>query len=250
MSTGPDLFVVCKRCGSEVSPYITECPYCGARLQKRAPKLERGALPKTPRRERARRTSLPRLRPGEIPGIRPDRRPVATWALVLAAVAATVAQIAGAFSVTDVALYPGVKDPWRAATTLFIYQRGLYEAVTLGAVALFGWLLERRHGPWAPILVFLLAGAGGVLAAMAAGETLAFGGLSGALGLVGAWAGRDLLGGRRGHEDDSDMLGGLAIAAVLLLMPAAVDEASAPAAIAGAVIGLVLGLPLARLRER
>jgi len=35
----PDLFVVCKKCGSEVSPYITECPYCGNRLRKRAPKI-------------------------------------------------------------------------------------------------------------------------------------------------------------------------------------------------------------------
>ena len=42
MSTGgPDLFVICKNCGSEVSPYITECPYCGNRLRKRAPKLDR-----------------------------------------------------------------------------------------------------------------------------------------------------------------------------------------------------------------
>ena len=29
MTSGADLFVVCKQCGSEVSPYITECPYCG-----------------------------------------------------------------------------------------------------------------------------------------------------------------------------------------------------------------------------
>src|SRR3712207_6963529 len=36
MASGPDLFVVCKSCGSEVSPYITECPYCGTRLRKRA----------------------------------------------------------------------------------------------------------------------------------------------------------------------------------------------------------------------
>src|SRR5208282_1634264 len=39
MSSGADLFVVCKQCGSEVSPYITECPYCGHRLRRRAPKL-------------------------------------------------------------------------------------------------------------------------------------------------------------------------------------------------------------------
>ncbi|MEA2190098.1 MAG: hypothetical protein QOI73_219, partial [Solirubrobacteraceae bacterium] len=37
----PDLFVVCKNCNAEVSPYITECPYCGMRLRKRAPKIER-----------------------------------------------------------------------------------------------------------------------------------------------------------------------------------------------------------------
>ena len=37
----PDLFVVCKNCGSEVSPYVTECPYCGQRVRKRAPKLDR-----------------------------------------------------------------------------------------------------------------------------------------------------------------------------------------------------------------
>ncbi len=37
----PELSVVCKSCGSEVSPYVTECPYCGHRLRKRAPKLER-----------------------------------------------------------------------------------------------------------------------------------------------------------------------------------------------------------------
>ena len=37
----PELSVVCRSCGEEVSPYVTECPYCGTRLRKRAPKLER-----------------------------------------------------------------------------------------------------------------------------------------------------------------------------------------------------------------
>src|SRR5207302_6768802 len=50
MSSGADLFVVCKQCGSEVSPYITECPYCGHRLRRRAPKLPREhALGRSPR---------------------------------------------------------------------------------------------------------------------------------------------------------------------------------------------------------
>jgi len=60
MASGPDLFVVCKKCGSEVSPYITECPYCGSRLRKRAPKLERGGTPKPPKPAR-KRPSLGRL---------------------------------------------------------------------------------------------------------------------------------------------------------------------------------------------
>src|SRR5580704_18485083 len=45
MTSGADLFVVCKQCGSEVSPYITECPYCGNRLRRRAPKLPRVNAP-------------------------------------------------------------------------------------------------------------------------------------------------------------------------------------------------------------
>src|SRR5215213_3502318 len=91
----PDLFVVCKSCGSEVSPYVTECPYCGTRLRKRAPKIEReGGVPKPPkpgrggttrqpRRARKQREAGPRLsklRTGEIPGLAGDelRRPYAT----------------------------------------------------------------------------------------------------------------------------------------------------------------------------
>src|SRR6478609_11322749 len=52
-----ELSVICKNCGSEVSPYVTECPYCGARLRKRAPKLERrgDALEAKPRRRAGRR---------------------------------------------------------------------------------------------------------------------------------------------------------------------------------------------------
>src|SRR5438270_5045984 len=86
MSTGnPDLFVICKSCGAEVSPYITECPYCGNRLRKRAPKLDRdGRVAEKRRRRRPQAPTLPRLRRGEIPGIRAELRPYATFALVIA----------------------------------------------------------------------------------------------------------------------------------------------------------------------
>jgi len=251
MASGPDLFVVCRSCGREVSPYITECPYCGNRLRKRAPKLERGGTPKPPKPPR-KRPSLGRLRPGEIPGIRAERRPYATFALVLAAIVVTILLNAAVFRLGDLALGAGVTDEyWRAVTTLFVYTQTGYEIVVLAAVFLFGWLLERRHGPWVPLLVFLAGGAGGMLIAIAGGDAdLALGGNGGALALLGAWVVRDLLGRRRGSEDDSDMLGVLAIAVVLVLLPLASYEASALAGLGGGAIGLLLGLALSRLRER
>jgi membrane associated rhomboid family serine protease len=251
MSSGPDLFVVCKSCGSEVSPYITECPYCGTRLRKRAPKIERGGGPKGSRGGRSRRSQLPRLRPGEIPGIRADRRPWAVWGLVLGAIAVTIALNAGLLRLDQVALAQGLDAPWRALTTVFAYTHSLYEVVVLGAIALFGWLLERRHGAWAPLLVFLVAGCGGALFAVrVAGDTIALGANGAALGMLCAWVVRDLLGRRRGVQDDSDLLGALAIAAVLILMPVASDDASAAAGFAGGIAGLILGLALAGLPER
>jgi membrane associated rhomboid family serine protease len=251
MASGPDLFVVCKSCGSEVSPYITECPYCGTRLRKRAPKLERGGVPKPPRSGRARRTQLPRLRPGEIPGIRADHRPWAVWGLVIASVLVTIALNVGLLGLDQVVLALGFEAPWRALTTVFAYTQSLYEVAVLAAVALFGWLLERRHGAWAPLLVFLVCGCGGALFAVrVAGDTIALGANGAALGLLGAWVVRDLLGRRRGLPDDSDLLGALAIGAVLILLPIASDDASAAAGFAGGVAGLILGLGLARLPER
>src|SRR5215210_1744189 len=119
MASGPDLFVVCKSCGSEVSPYITECPYCGTRLRKRAPKLDRGGTPKPPRRARPR---LAPLRRGEIPGIRPDRRPYATIALIATSVVVKLIGRAGVGAIADLLLGgPLDGDWWRPVTTQFFY---------------------------------------------------------------------------------------------------------------------------------
>src|SRR3954453_10557985 len=89
-----ELFVVCKNCGSEVSMYVTECPYCGQRVRKRAPKLERGAEPEPVERKR-RTPRLPKLRRDEIPGIAPESRPYATMVLIVACLGTTVAWVAG-----------------------------------------------------------------------------------------------------------------------------------------------------------
>jgi membrane associated rhomboid family serine protease len=251
MSSGPDLFVICKSCGSEVSPYVTECPYCGTRLRKRAPKLDRGGVPKAPRHSRL-RPSLGRLRPGEIPGIRADRRPYATIALVVAAALATLGARVGAWDYGQLWFPAGAhQELWRSATALFAYLGTAYEVVTLAVVFFFGWLLERRHGPWAPLLAFFACGAGGLLVADALGEgQIALGANGAALGLIGAWAMRDVLGRRRGREDDSDLLGALAVAAAVVCIPLVDGEASPIAGVAGGLIGVLLGLGLARLRER
>jgi membrane associated rhomboid family serine protease len=251
MASGPDLFVVCKKCGSEVSPYITECPYCGTRLRKRAPKLERGGVRRDAKAPRRRRT-LSRLKPGEIPGIRAERRPYATITLVLASIVMTLGVRAGAWDATKLLLLSGTDEYYRTVTTLFLYGQTGVEVVCLGAIFLFGWLLERRHGPWAPLLVFLAGGAGGMFLAIAADDIdiIAAGGNGAALALLAAWAMRDVLGRRRGVEDDSDLLGVLAIAAVLILLPLASDDLSALAGLGGGVVGVILGLLFARLPER
>jgi membrane associated rhomboid family serine protease len=250
MSSGPDLYLVCKSCGAEVSPYITECPYCGTRIQKRAPKLDRGGVPKVPRKARQ-RPQLPRLKPGEIPGIRADRRPWMTWVLVLASVLVTVALKSGLLNYDDLGYSIGFTDPWRPFTTLFTYISTGYEVVAVGAIALFGFLLERRHGWWAPLLVFVVCGAGGAYVAVeVANEGTVLGANGAALGMLAAWSMRDILGRRRGYEDESDLLGVLAIAAVLILLPLASTDASGVAGVVGGVAGIILGLGLARLRER
>jgi membrane associated rhomboid family serine protease len=252
MASGPDLFVVCKKCGSEVSPYITECPYCGTRLRKRAPKLERGGIRREAKAPR-RRPSLSRLRPGEIPGIRAERRPYATIVLVLASIVLTLGARADFWEVDKLLLSAGTTDEYyRTVTTLFLYGQTGVEVICLGAVSLFGWLIERRHGPWAPLLVFLLGGAAGNFLAIA-GDDIGFitaGANGAALALLAAWAMRDVLGRRRGIEDDSDLLGALAIAAVLILLPLASDDLSALAGLGGGVAGVILGLLLSRLPER
>jgi membrane associated rhomboid family serine protease len=247
MASGPDLFVVCKSCGSEVSPYITECPYCGTRLRKRAPKLDRGGTPKPPRRARPR---LAPLRRGEIPGIRPDRRPYATIALILASVVVTLVGRAGWDGVLDLVLAgPLDGDWWRPVTTLFVYGSTGYEVAALAAVAIFGILLERRHGWWAPLSVFLIGGALGMLLVVGVDElSVATGANGAALALLAAWAMRDVLGRRKGREDDADLLGVLAIASLLVLLPVAAQDAHAFAGLGGGLAGIVMGLGLARLR--
>ncbi|MCX6386293.1 MAG: zinc ribbon domain-containing protein [Solirubrobacterales bacterium] len=252
MSSGPDLFVVCKNCGSQASPYVTECPYCGKRLRKRAPKLDREGQITPPKPKRARRTSLGPLRRGELPGIRPDALPYATFTLILAAILVSIAWKSGAVGFSEIVILgPPNGQWWRLVSAPFAYDSAGYQLAALGAVAIFGWLIERRSGSAAVVAVALAgAVAGMALAAFVGPAELSAGGNGMALALLAAWAVPDLRLLYRSQESDSDLLGAAVVAAVVAVMPLAAPEASWLAALGGAGAGLLLGLALAKRQGR
>ena len=245
--------MVCRNCGSEVSPYVTECPYCGQRVRKRAPKLDRSGGEAQPKRRR-RRPTLPRLRADEIAGIAPDTRPYATFGLIVACLlSALVFQADNELDLGYLAV-PVAEEVWRffAAPFLFTDEIG-YAFVTLVAAAIFGSQIERRFGSLAVIVVFVLSGAAG-MALVAFAETpplfvdseafAAFGANGAALGLLCAWLVDDRLAARRGEERDNDLLGVYVVAIVLVLLSVAEEAANIGAAVGGAAAGALLGLAL------
>ena len=269
MAGAPDLFVVCKNCQSEVSPYITECPYCGQRLRKRAPKLDREGRPsepvepqappppqveresKPPRRIRPVRSERPARR--ERPARTTGRRFRATVLLVVVALLMTLGYQAGIWPLEPLIIQGAVESEWwRLLTTTFVYATSGYEAVGLTTIALFGWLLERRHGAWATLVVYVLGAVvgGALVVLLAPGTGLSMGGYAPGLALLCAWAMRDVLTRRRGGEVDADMLGLGIWLAVFALLPLATVEAHVLAGLGGAAVGVVLGLSLARMAER
>ena len=118
-------------------------------------------------------------------------------------------------------------------------------------MALFGWLLERRHGALVTAAVFLAGAIGGsyVATLLDNGSALHIAGANGgALALLCAWAVPDLLA-RRAREDyNGDLLGAGVIALVLLAMPLVRREASAVAGGVGVVSGYLGGLAFAHRR--
>jgi membrane associated rhomboid family serine protease len=234
-----------------VSPYITECPYCGNRLRKRAPKLDRDGRV-TEKRRRAPTPTLPRLRSDEIPGIRPDSRPYATMLLVVLGLVGCLLWRTSLLDLSQLAIVgkPG-SHWWRLFTAPFTYNNTGYAFATLVAIALYGWLIERRHGPVVVVILFLVGGVGGLAAtASAYAVPVALGGNGAALALLCAWVTVDLLAMRAGEDIEGDLLGTAAIAAVVALMPLVVREASWIADGVGVLAGFAIGLPLARFRLR
>ena len=243
-----DLNVVCKNCGSEVSPYITECPYCGQRLRKRAPKLrpdgegEELAPAKQRRRRFARRPREERPLSWLSLG-----RPYATIAIVLVSAALYLADRSGNLGLYDLGAIIGPLggDWWRLIAAQFVYENVGYLFAVAVAAGIFGRSIERRYGMPVMLLIFLGSGAAGMyLASETANFPIAMGGNASALGLLAAWGIRDLRDRQSGEDTETDLFGVMAIAVVLALMPLLEVTADAWAGLAGAAVGSVAGLLL------
>jgi membrane associated rhomboid family serine protease len=237
-----ELFVICPQCSSEVSPYVTECPYCGSRLRKRAPDLKK-------QRQREERQQRRRARAGRAHG-----RPIATLVLIAIAAVASILATSGPARITawmlEHLVFTGelAGEPWKLVTAPLLQYSFGYGFVCLFAFALFGGGVERRFGTLAVVAVWLICGALGVLAeALIAPVPLTFGAYAVAAGAVLAWtiavAGRE---GLQGH----DPIGLAAVAFVLCMLPLATAAARPASLVGGVVGGLACGLVLARLPER
>ncbi len=250
----PDLFVVCKSCGSEVSPYVTECPYCGQRVRKRAPRIDKDGAPEEKRIRRAPRPPrLPRLRRDEIPGIAPEVRPYATIAILAVVGVVTLVTRVDLTATLELGLFA---DPsgelWRLATTVPVHAGQNLDTnlgflfLTMVATGIFGTLVERRFGALAVVAVFLLSGVAGAALCFAVGSYPAVGAAGAAMGLLCAWLVDDRRALRRGDDRGADLLGVYVIAAALALLsvaePGANIIATAGGALTGSLAGVVLGL--------
>ena len=239
MPDDPDLFGVCRSCGAEVSRYVTECPYCGERLQRRAPRLPSGDSSPAGQKGAGRRR---RARPPSV------EAPVVSIALAIACAVGTVILVPGLLSPGQAGIVGPVDGQWwRAALSPFLAPNIWYGALGVLAFAVFGGLVERRDGHLAVAAIFVVCGIGGAAAAGAL-ETipLALGANGAALGLIGAWTMAEGMQVGSGGRDWTGLIPAGASAAVMLLIPLAVPEASPLAGLVGLAAGMAIGAFLGR----
>ncbi len=233
-----------------MSPYITECPYCGTRLRKRAPKIDRNGRIAERVSRRPATPSLPRLRRGEIPGIRHESHPYVAWVLVLLGVLGALIWRTNLINPADLMVWGGPSHQWwRVLVAPFVYDNTGYAFIALLVIALFGWLMERRHGPVVVGALALIGGAGGLAVASRVGGGPFMGGNGAALALICAWAVPDLTKLVRKDEFEGDLLGAGVLAGTVALMPLASPQASWVAGGVGVAAGLILGFLLTRIHH-
>jgi membrane associated rhomboid family serine protease/DNA-directed RNA polymerase subunit RPC12/RpoP len=256
VAQAPELSVVCRSCGSEVSPYVTECPYCGARIRKRAPRLEReGDEIKVRESRRDRRRRLRRERAAD----RAARtalgvRPIATAGTLLIGAVLLILGRAVPLTLSELGAIVGPVggEAWRYVTAPFVYDDlGALFVLSL-AIWVFGAAIEQRLGSLATATLILATGTLGSLAAGAvysAGLTdtlVVVGGNAIALGLLGAWL---MLWRGEAKSHFSEPLETIALtvtAIVLLLLPLVEVGADPVAGLVGGLVGLAMGALAAR----
>ena len=254
-----ELSVVCRNCGSEVSPYVTECPYCGARLRKRAPKLERHGdsfEAKEPRRRRSRDTQRRRRRPRLDLSDDYTTKPYATAALIAASAVMVVVYAASNLTILDLGAILGDVDSeyWRYLTASFVYADTGYLFVVALALAIFGPGLERRLGTAPALLLLIACGTLGMLAGHGIDSAFdeipfAAGGNGIALGAVATWFVLRRSEANAGDES-YDVIGVAVAAAVLLALPLFEDTANVFVGLAGGLVGLLAGFAATGLAPR
>jgi membrane associated rhomboid family serine protease len=255
-----ELSVICKNCGSEVSPYVTECPYCGARLRKRAPKLERRGDALEAQRPKRRRRRLKLRRPSRpsAPSFSiSDQRPYATLTVILGSAILLLVQKATG---EPLATFGGLIVPfgnewWRYLTAPFAYVDVGYLFVVAVGLAIFATGVERRLGTAPTALLLLACGALGVLAAggiaSANGDvTVIAGGNGMALGAVAAWFAIRRSEAHGAIDEEYDMVGVGVAAAVLIALPLFVPTANFFACLVGGAVGGLAGLAATTLHHR
>jgi membrane associated rhomboid family serine protease len=249
-----ELSVICKNCGSEVSPYVTECPYCGARLRKRAPKLERrgDGLEATPRRGPAGRLFRIKLRSRD----HAADRPYATMAAILGSAALLLVQQASGASLIAIGglTVPLHGEWWRLFTAPFAYVDVGYLFVVAVALAIFGRGVEHRLGTPATAVLLLACGSLGMLAASgvasAQGDIAVIAGGNGmALGAVAAWFAIRRAEAHGAIDQDYDPIGVAVATAVLLALPIFESTADVVAGLVGGAVGGLAGLAASALRH-
>jgi membrane associated rhomboid family serine protease len=219
-------------------------------LRKRAPKLDRNGRIAERISRRPLTPSLSRLRRGEIPGIRHEAHPYATVALVLLGIAGCLVWRTSAISIYNLVIFGNPENQWwRVFTAPFVYDNTGYAFASLLVVAIYGSLMERRHGPVLVIALALLGGAGGLALEGRASDSLFLGGNGAALALLCAWAVPDLVRLLRKRDFDGDLIGTGVLAAVVALMPLADRHASWIAAGVGTGAGILFGYLLTRIHH-
>jgi len=250
-----ELSIICKNCGSEVSPYVTECPYCGARLRKRAPKLERrgDGLEAKPRR-RGRPKLLRRRRPRD--ESQAWFRPYATAVVILgSAVLLLLLKATGSvLSGYGGLVVPVADEWWRFLTAPFAYVDVGYLFVVAVGLAIFGTGLERRLGTPATAVLLVACGSLGMLAASGianaqGGIHVIAGGNGMALGALAAWFAIRRAEAHGAIDDDYDVIGVVVAAAVLLALPIFDSAADPFAGLVGGAVGGLAGLAASALRH-